>query len=175
MVAPGDTAMRAERHHTRVNRGGTPRHGSRERPSARDTQTKRAPIEATQILVRVHASAHAAAAQLHTQQRTGTLLTPAPSAPARASGENRRRAHPVIEVHCKQHPTAHSPPCGAWSTFVSFPTSRLRRLARSLLLPAQPLLPFSFSAPGTREKKGSLSVLVRSFKAYPQCGRAVYL
>jgi hypothetical protein len=76
MVAPGDTAMRAERHHTRVNRGGTPRHGSRERPSARDTQTKRAPIEATQILVRVHASAHAAAAQLHTQQRTGTLPTP---------------------------------------------------------------------------------------------------
>ena len=76
MVAPGDTAMRAERHHTRVNRGGTPRHGSHERPSARDTQTKRAPIEATQILVRVHASAHAAAAQLHTQQRTGTLPTP---------------------------------------------------------------------------------------------------
>ena len=68
--------MRAERHHTRVNRGGTPRHGSHERPSARDTQTKRAPIEATQILVRVHASAHAAAAQLHTQQRTGTLPTP---------------------------------------------------------------------------------------------------
>lgn len=92
------------------------------------------------IGARARISACSSRTVAHAAAHGHTADTAAPSARACGSGKHRRRAHPVIEVHRKQHPTAHSPPCGAWSTRVSFPTSRLRRVARSLLHPPQPLL-----------------------------------